>query len=385
MLRSRLLRELYQQHTLSRADLTRLTGASSASVTQIVRELLDEGVVEELGSQQEGIGRPRVMLRIFDTFRYVIGLRMVSKQLHASLINLRGHSLCSLQHELTAFEPQQVIEDIAAVVTTLLERSNIQKDQLLGLGLALSGIVDARQGMCVYSFLLGWKQVPIGEMLEAHLGIPVRVDNDVNSITIAQKLFSEMSSERYFTVLYIGEGIGAGFYHNDELLTGRNNAAGEIGHFTVVRNGRQCICGKRGCLQAYASTDSLIQQAREQGLDCESIEDLHRAALQGDSEALRLLNFAGQLVGLALAFVIDTLDIQKVIVYAPTCSTERTFQNALLEAVHHHSLPLVNSPKTIVFKPTEPDLWLAGAGGIAIHAFLNDQLQLSQPTRASAR
>ncbi|GEM48334.1 ROK family transcriptional regulator [Deinococcus cellulosilyticus] len=376
MLRSKLLRELYQQHTLSRADLTRLTGASSASVTQIIRELLDEGVVQEQGSQQEGLGRPRVMLCIQQDFRCVVGIRMVSQEIHASLMNLRGHSLCQLTHHLTSFEPHQVTAELAEVVHKLILQGGISKDKLLGVGLALSGIVDARQNLCVYSFLLGWKHVPIGEMLEKRLSVPVRVDNDVNSITIAQKLFSEMRLERYFTVLYIGEGIGAGFYHDDELLTGRNNAAGEIGHFTVVRNGRLCICGKRGCLQAYASTDSLLHQAREQGLDIETLEDLHHAALQGDPEVLRLLNFAGQLVGLALSYVIDTLDIQKVIVYAPTCNTERTFQNALLEAVHHHSLPLVDSPKTILFKPGEPELWLAGAGGIAINAFLNDQLKL---------
>ncbi|GGJ35844.1 ROK family transcriptional regulator [Deinococcus roseus] len=376
MLRSKLLREIYQQPNLARADLTRITGASSASVTQIIRELLEEGVVIEQGREQEGLGRPRVMLSIDPAFRHVVGLRLISKQLSGSVLDLRGNCLCTLHRNLPSFEVSQVLQELQALTEDLLNMAGLQSNQVLGVGLALSGIVDVTKRSCVYSFLLGWKHVPIGELLEAQLGLPVVIENDVNSITIAQKLFGEAALLQYFAVLFIEEGIGAGFYHQDRLLTGQNNAAGEIGHFTVVRSGRSCICGKKGCLQAYASRDALLQQARELGLDVETLQDLHQAALNQDPEALRLLTFAGQLVGLALSFVIDTLDVPLVLVYAGPLSEDLTFQTALLEAVRYHSLPLVDSERKVVFKPAQQDLWLSGAGSLAINAYLNGDITL---------
>lgn len=385
MLRSKLLRELYQQHTLSRADLTRITGASSASVTGIVRELLQEGVVTEQGMQQDGLGRPRVMLCLNPTHRYVIGLRMVSAEVTGSLMDLRGNSLAVLSCQLPDFQVETVLEHLRLLTQRLMQQANIQTKQVLGVGLALSGIVDVRRRVCVHSFLLDWQNVPIGVLLEHQLQLPVVIENDVNSITIAQKLFAEATEQQYFAVLYLDEGIGMGFYHEDRMLTGQNNAAGEVGHFTVVRNGRQCICGKKGCLQAYASSGALVQQAREAGLDVDSTSDLTHLADQEDPEAVRLLTFAGQLVGLALSFVVDALDIRHVLVYAPAVSTSGHFQSALSEALQHHSLPLVPSSKTVLFKDQDPDLWLSGAGGIVIHAFLNEQIPTPAPLDRSAR
>jgi predicted NBD/HSP70 family sugar kinase len=307
--RSAVLRLIGTAGPISRADIARRLGLSPATVTGVTRELLRIGFVRVVDqAAPEGGGRPALLLSIVGSAAHAIGVKVAPDHVVGVRVDLDGEVLDRFE---SAFDPRAA-EPLARLAEVLRARVQEAKAPLLGVGLGLPGIVGSDG--TVASPMLGWNGLAVARHLEEELGVPVLVDNDVNTLAVAERLYGRGLA--HFLTLTIGRGVGLGITIAGEVYRGGKGGAGEFGHVTVDPNGPQCECGKRGCLEAIVADPALVARARAAGLlgPRQGIERLRALAAKGDPGARTLFAEAGGILGREVADLVNVLDPQAVLV-----------------------------------------------------------------------
>jgi predicted NBD/HSP70 family sugar kinase len=207
---------------------------------------------------------------------------------------------------------------LARLAAALTEHTGAARDlpPLLGVGVAVPGIVrDPNQGT-VDAEVLGWRHLPVGRHLRGVLGLPVVVENDVNALAVAEVLYGMGREVNTFLVLTIGRGIGLSIVTDGAIYRGGQGGAGEFGHFPIDEDGAECGCGRRGCLEASLGEAGLVRTARMRGIvgPRQGFAALVRAAAKGEPNALALFAESGRLLGRAVAGVANVLDPDRIVV-----------------------------------------------------------------------
>ncbi len=248
--RSLLLRALHHGGPTSRADLAKLTGLTPASVSSVVRELLEQELVEELGTRIDGgVGKPATLVGIRPDSRYVVCLDLSEpEQFVAALVDLTGKVVVRRSYardERTGRRAETLVKRICDDLVADADRP------LLGIGVASPGIVDDH-GTVATAAHLGWTDLDLRGRLSAGVSVPVHVVNDANAAALAELVFGAGEAQNLILVR-VDEGVGAGIVLDGALFTGNRSAAGEIGHVVIDEHGEPCACGKRGCLETVVS------------------------------------------------------------------------------------------------------------------------------------
>lgn len=311
--RSAILSHLGAQGPASRADLARMLGVSPALVTQLTRELIADGLLQELDHSPSHGGRPGRMLGVTSAAARAVGVKVVVDHVAFVEVGIDGVVVRA------ATEPFDALSTMATSNLVALLRRFIEgggDSALLGIGVGLPGNIDEQGDGVVDSTQLGWNQVPLGAILRRALELPVVIDNNVNALSMAERLFGQGRDYRDFLVVTIGAGVGAGVVAGGSVFRGHAGGAGDIGHIPVVDGGPLCQCGNHGCLEAFVGEGALVATARERGVISErgTIDSLSRAADAGEPMAQAIFSEAGHLLGRTLAGVINVLDPEIVIV-----------------------------------------------------------------------
>ncbi|MFE9559837.1 ROK family protein [Streptomyces sp. NPDC006487] len=272
--RTAVLQRLYFDGPLSRFSLGPATGLSSGSISNVVAELVNDGLVEEAGSVESAGGRPRTLLRVSPTSGYMIGVDVGETRIRIELFDLTLTELARVERPLEAAGPRRIDRyDVAVVVRHLregiaevLHRAGIEPERLLGVGIGVPGIVArTADGAVVHGQTIGWDAVPLERMLrDSRLlpeTVPYYIDNGAKTLGQAEMWFGAGRGARNAVVVLFGSGVGACVVSED-TRTGR---AIEWGHLTVRVRGRRCRCGAQGCLEAYAGAEALLERWVEAG------------------------------------------------------------------------------------------------------------------------
>ncbi|HKI59058.1 MAG TPA: ROK family transcriptional regulator, partial [Trueperaceae bacterium] len=365
------LQAVYRNGPLSRAQLAEVTGLSKASISNLTRGLLTESLLTEASAPRSGRGqgRPHVLLDVNPNHGWFAGVRIDEDSMRLALTDLKGAGERSLvvpiQHE-----PQELAELIGQQLGALASREKIPRARLLGLGIAVSGIVDHRTGICHHSANLGWRDVPIGELVRRATGLPTRVENDTNAVAIAQQMFGRARDVTDFMVVTLGRGIGAAEFLDGRLYRGPDGGAGELGHCTVEPDGETCRCGKRGCLDTVAAEWAILDAARRAGLAVATLPELERLAATGSVPAMTILKRAGGALGLAISHLINIQSPQLVLVSGIDAELGAIMLSATRQAVENSILPRRLASTIIEYHNFDENLWARGAASIAAHHFL---------------
>lgn len=309
--RSAVLAQLGAQPA-SRADLARALSVSPALITQLVKELIADGLVVELDHSPSQGGRPARILGLVTTAGRSVGLKIAPDHLAFVDVGLDGSVTRSAQEPFDA-SSNTLLDDLSTSVEKFINGgSNLP---VLGIGVAIPGTVDEQGSGIVDSYQLSWNKVPIGPHLQRVLGLPVLVDNNVNALAMAERLFGIGRNHENFLTLTIGTGVGAAIVMDGAIMRGGAGGAGEIGHVPVVVDGVECSCGNRGCLETVVGQTALERVAQERGVISRGggITALTRAADAGDLEAQRIFSEAGHTLARVLAGVVQIFDPEIVI------------------------------------------------------------------------
>lgn len=189
-----------------------------------------------------------------------LGVDLGGTKLNIGLVDRRGHLLFSHKSMIHASkEPERVITDILAVIDKIHIKTG-QEAKALGVGVAAQ--VD-QKGVVRGSQNLGWRNVPLKKKLENEVGLPVTVINDVNAATLGEWRYGSGKGTNNLAVLFVGTGVGGGIITGGKLLSGCTNSGGELGHITIVYDGRKCHCPNKGCLEAYVGGWAIAERAQE--------------------------------------------------------------------------------------------------------------------------
>ncbi len=322
--RAVLLSRIYLDGPLSRHDLTQLTALSPASVSTLVAEFLEEGLVEEAGSVESDGGRPRVLLRQRPGFGQVIGVDVGETRVSVELFDMAMAALAKAEYpiERATLTPERmighVLEGIAAVVT----QAGVGHDGVLGIGVAVPGVVDQGEDGLVHAQSLGWEGLPLRAMLREAITMPIHIDNGAKTLGQAEMWFGAGRGARHAVIALVGSGVGASVVADGASYLGARSSAGEWGHTTIVYGGRLCRCGARGCLEAYVGAEGILDRFREanrgraaSGADEESaIGALLSDADAGTSRAAEaVLSETAGYLGAGIATLINLFNPERII------------------------------------------------------------------------
>jgi predicted NBD/HSP70 family sugar kinase len=311
--RSAVLRLIGRFGPISRADIARRAGVSPGTVTTLVRNLLDAGVVTPIEQSTPRTGRPAELVGLVGSAAQAIGVKVASDHLAIVRADLDGTVLAATYTPFDAVgaNPFTLIAEHLEAHVAAADGDSV----LLGIGLGLPGFEDPHGSGVVQSPLLGWRNLPLGEHLSRTLGLPVLVDNDVNTLAVAESLYGTGRGFDHFLVVTLGEGVGMGIVVDGEPYRGGRGAAGELGH-VAAGGDRPCSCGKRGCLETVIAEPALLAMARRRRIvgAADGPDQLVAKAAAGNRRALDLYAAAGAALGDALASAAVVLDPQAVVV-----------------------------------------------------------------------
>lgn len=330
---STILLTLLSREPISRASLAQLTGLSSTAVTNLVAELVDEGIVMEDGPEEiadrRGAGRRRTALRLVPSARHAVAVHIDVGRVRVAVSDLRAQLLVSrsLTHPLDS-PPMAVLNQTAGLVEEVLAESGVDRQHLVGMGVGASGLVDPHDGVNVLAPNLGWREVPIGQWFSERLGLPVCVDNNVRAMALGEALFGAGQNAHILAFVYARMGVGAGLVVDGHLYRGSGAGAGEIGHVTILpEGGERCRCGNSGCLETLVSEPAILRLAEElaaqdpQGVlgmhlargEGSSIESVFAAARSGDAATQALLQSQAYYMGIALANLVNVFNPELIL------------------------------------------------------------------------
>ncbi|MER6538715.1 ROK family protein [Streptomyces sp900105755] len=309
------LRSVLEHGPVARSTIARLTGLSPASVTDYCARFTELGLIRETEAPQrvKGVGRPHVPVDVDDSRFVVGGVHVAVRYTTVALLDLRGRVVVRRELKHRSTDPREVLARAAAGLAALL--GEVPDSRPLGVGVAVGGWVDRDTGTVVEHPLLGWREVPVRELLGAHTGLPVHVDGHARALVNGERLFGRARGSRSVLHLFVGNVVDAAFATGDEVHHGPRSQAGMIGHLPVPGGTEPCGCGRTGCLQVELSERTLVRRARAAGVvDGANPMDVLAAAEAGDPAAARLLVERARLTGRAVALLLDVLNPESVVV-----------------------------------------------------------------------
>lgn len=348
--RSLVLQTLYHRGEMSRADLSRETGLTRVTISDLVGECIADGIVREIGVREAaGPGKPPIVIDIDRDGHQIIGVDLSgTDSFQGAVLNLDGEML----RRRTVSLPVDVgAEQAYAGVVRLVRELIADADRpVLGIGVGSPGIVRT-DGTVLSAPNLSWSDLPLEQRLHEEFALPVLVRNDANAAVLAEYTFGAARSD--LMLIRIGRGVGAGLIAGGQAIIGGRFAAGEIGHVvTGTDEGPLCACGNRGCLEAWVSVPHL------QGMI--DAEPARRA---------EILAQAGARLGIALAPIVAALDLSQVVLAGPRDLLAGDFVEAATRMLHARALDGVFADVDIRLTE-QADIVLRGAAVMVLSAQL---------------
>jgi predicted NBD/HSP70 family sugar kinase len=366
---------------LSRADAGRRTGLSPGAVTKAATPLLEDGWIEEIGPLpgERASGRPATLLAVRPGRAGFLGVKVTAEELFGVRTDLTARPLATRRAELDSQDVGSVvlaISQLAARLTT--GRPATGTPEVHGLGVAISGDVDGHTGVVHRSPFLNWRGVPLARLVEEATGLPTVIENDVRALTVAEQWSGAGAGVSSFALITVGTGIGAGLSIDGRVVTGSHGVAGEIGHLPVRGADRMCTCGNTGCVEAVASTQAIVEQARQASGDPKlAMADAVRLARAGDPAVRAVFTRAAHALGIAIAMVANLIGPERIIISGEGVAFYDLYAEPIRETFAAQAFGAAKDCDLIV-RPLPFEEWARGGAALAAQT-------LVAPTLSSRR
>lgn len=318
---------------LSRAELAARTGLNRSTISSIIDELIDQGFVHETTRQDPKVGRPGMLLQLNPEGGYAIGIEIGVDFISVVLTNFVAEVLWRQWIAINPEEPQiAILERAEDLISQAMAHETARSLRPLGIGVAVPGLVDARQGKLIFAPNLKWKDMPLRLMWMRRFSLPVFVENEANCAALGEYFYGAAHSVDNFIYLTAGVGLGGGIMIDGHLFRGADGFAGEIGHVSIYRDGDLCGCGRRGCWETYVSARAILHKVRQKleqepelrvgsiipqllndNLDQITIETIVQAAELNDPLALSALREVGEHLAVGISNLINIFNPQLVV------------------------------------------------------------------------
>lgn len=340
--KSIVLNKIRKAESISRAQIAKETSLTPPTVSSIVKELMEQGLVKESMLGHSSGGRKPTMLHINTTAFYVIGVDAGPQTVKCALTDLTGrilhHTSSLLKKPITN---EQFISTLKENIYDLLQSTEISQEQIIGIGVAMHGAVEVKTGTSLVAPILNLKNIPIKFRLEEEFNITVKVENDARAMALGESWFGGHGDADSMVAVNLGRGVGAGIVINGKLYHGAQGIAGELGHMTIDINGEICECGNRGCLQTFASGAAIAKRAEKQikeNTGNKTGKEIFESAENGDQSSINLLQETGEIIGIGLTNLIHLINPGEIVLGGGVMKSEKYIMPAILRTIQQRSL-----------------------------------------------
>jgi predicted NBD/HSP70 family sugar kinase len=340
--RQRVITVLRTQGRISQADIARATGLSRTTISTVVGELKDLGLVSYVNGKESHPrgGRPAVQLVLQNPEQVVVGIDFGHSHVAVALADLAHNVLAERRWDLDVNNRAVTALDTAArMFGDLRTELGIELRNVIGAGIGIPGPVDRARGKSGSATILpGWVDLRIAAEMTERLGLPVEIENDANLGALAELTWGAGKDCSNFAYIKAATGIGAGIVIDGRLLRGATGTAGEIGHTTLDEGGALCYCGNRGCLETVASGPAILHLVGPVGGETLTLARLVELALNGDLRCRRAISDAGREIGVAIAGLCNLINPERVIVGGLLSKTGEVLLQPLRESIRRHAV-----------------------------------------------
>ncbi|WP_328852484.1 ROK family transcriptional regulator [Micromonospora globbae] len=379
--RAALLTKLFLDGPLTRQDLVRSTGLSQPAVSNVVSDLIEEGLVAEAGAAESDGGRPSMMLRMAPRFAFVVGVDVGETRVRVELFDFAMTLLASVEYPLdpARTEPAEVAGHVLTGIDAVTGEAGVAPADVLGVGIGVSGVVTQGEHAVVDAQALGWDRVPLEQLIATGTDLPLHIDNGAKTLGQAEMWFGAGRGARHAVFALVGSGVGAAVVTGGVTYRGASSSAGEWGHTTLVYGGRPCRCGARGCLEAYVGAEAIIDRYREArggrpvpGEDEESQLTALLDAAATTETARRVLDETAAYLGAGVANLINLFNPERVVLGGWAAMALGDLLPAIREAAGRQALRQPYEQASIELCRLGVDAVALGAATLPIARFLAD-------------
>jgi predicted NBD/HSP70 family sugar kinase len=378
--RAIVLNLIRDRQPISRATISGETGLNKSTVSNIVSSLIEEHLVEEQLDRNQKIGRNPFNLRIRTGRHFVGAMYFETARTQLAIVDIDGLIKNRIEIETDAAHPREFLGRCVEELNTLGQQLHAHSFE--GIGVTVAGIVDAQHSKVVYAPNLGWENLELGQMirdLEPRID-EVAVENDAKASALAELLLGKhRATSNNLVFLSVGYGIGAGIVLDNHILGGSSHAAGEFGHMTIVEGGEPCSCGNSGCWEVYASDRATVkrfaqgkQVMQDQAIQV-CMQEIVRAANDGDLKARKELTATGQYLGRGIANIIRSFDPELIIVGGVITQAWDLVYPEIMETVNTRGFFGKERNTTILPTSLSDSPPLLGAAALSIRKIFGDR------------
>jgi predicted NBD/HSP70 family sugar kinase len=414
--RSRTLWELYLHGPLTYQQVARAANVSLATVSNVIGDLVRLGSVSDAGSEDSNGGRPRGLFHVNPEAGYVVGVDVGETAVMVELFDLRMRALAS-HRSVTRhprLEPAEVVHLVVCGIESVVEESGVEPADILGVGVGVPGLVermpveaphssagslgpgDGTEAV-VYEQSMGWGVDPIERRLRERIELPIIVDNGANTLGQAERWFGAAKDCDDAIIVLLGAGVGASILAAADIAA--STFAGELGHTTIAYGGRECACGARGCLDAYAGAEAVVARYEElarlddgnahpAGEQCAGLEERLLAILHAhdgdDPAAAQAVEELVQYLGVGLANLVNLFTPERIVIGGWLGrALPDTVLSRITDAVGRNALARGFERLEVVRARLGSDAVALGAATLPVAAFLDAGGELQVENRCS--
>ncbi len=379
----RIIKYLHQHGSKSIPELCSVARVSSPTLKQLLVELMDEGLVLEIGLGFSGGGRRPSLYDINPDSRLILGMDITRNQIYLGLFNLKceviGHIL-TLPEGLESHP--HIMKYIKAEINKLFKKQKVDRTKVLGVGVAIPGLIDMKTGIS-YSYFHN-EDIPVQQQFRDELQLPVFIEHDTRAMARGEMFAGQAAGKQNVLCLNLGTGIGLSMILNGKLYQGVSGYAGEFGHINVDPDGGLCHCGKIGCLETLASaktikekarndiekgTKSLIWERAEKDLSKINLITILDAATAGDQYAISLLNEAGLVLGKAIATLIHLYNPELIILGGMMAQARSYLTDPINQNINKFCIPRMRNDTRIVVSEMQPYAGIMGTVALVMDQY----------------
>lgn len=341
-LKKQIIRLFLQEGEKTIPEVCKHARLSIPTGTKIIDDLIKQAYLVETGKRDSPGGRRPAMFDLNPNQGYVIGVEILLRSLRVSIVNLRHEVI--YEYETTDFDISQRDETyafLAALIPSIIKDQKIPREHVLGVGIGITGRVNSKKGIS-YSYL--FFDAPLAKMLKTAWALPVYIANDTHLMTLGEQRFGTARGRSNVIYVNISRGLGIGIISNGHIHSGHSGFAGEFGHILADENGKQCVCGKKGCLGGIVGGHALESAYQEMlpapdGKQSPGYKILLQMARNGDTPTRELLSRMGEQLGKSLAILIDILNPEMIIIGGRFASVAELMRYSIIRGISLHSLP----------------------------------------------
>jgi N-acetylglucosamine repressor len=313
---SSIFKAIRKQGPISRIELTEITGCSAGTVSNHVRTLIKKGFVIETKKGISSGGRKPIQLMINPHKAYIFSIEIEVNQIKIVMFDLEIKVITKSIIPITYKDDyKKTLEQVFFEMDKMREEKNLKLDNLLGIGVAVPGLIDKEKGILEFAPNLGWKNVYILKIFKDKFNLPVILDNEAKAAAIGEREFIYPKMDN-MVFISINEGIGCGVILNGELYRGASGNAGEFGHIIIDTNGPKCHCGNRGCWETLASESYIVNRYLKSSNSNKELtkKKIYQLGKNGDKKIIEIFSEVGRNIGIGLVNIINGLSPELLVI-----------------------------------------------------------------------